>query len=63
MSQIGKISKFVIGVSGAVTTSFLAVYPSSAHWLPAVVAGVTAVLVYAVPNVGGTKPPTTPPTV
>jgi hypothetical protein len=61
-SQVGKISKFVVGIAGAVVTSLIAVYPSSATWLPAVVAGVTAALVYLVPNSASSdKPTVTPP--
>jgi hypothetical protein len=61
-SQVGKISKFVVGISGAVVTSLIAVYPASVDWLPAVVAGITAVLVYLVPNSAASdKPTVTPP--
>ena len=51
MKSLGKITKFIVAIAGTVTTALETQYPSSAHWLPAVTAAITAVLVYVVPNV------------
>lgn len=50
MKNLGKITKFIVAIAGTVTTALETQYPSSVHWLPAVTAAITAILVYVVPN-------------
>jgi hypothetical protein len=46
----GRFSKFWVAAGGAIIQGIEAAYPSSAHWLPSVIAAITAILVYIVPN-------------
>lgn len=54
--------KAIVGVIGAIATGLQTAYPSS-HWATTVTAGITAVLVYLVPNTpqGPPAPPDEPP--
>lgn len=61
VTNIGNITKFVVAVAGAVVTALVVVYPSTATWLPAVIAGITSALVYLVPNTESTNTTTIPP--
>lgn len=45
----GRIAKFVVAVAGAVSSS-LETYYGTEHWVPVVIAGITALTVYLVPN-------------
>jgi hypothetical protein len=51
---LGKLAKLWVALGGTVLTTVLTLYPSAATWAPAVVAGITAVLVYIVPNAAAT---------
>lgn len=62
-TNIGNITKFIVAVAGAVVTALVVVYPSTASWLPAVIAGITSALVYLVPNTPATNTTTTIPPV
>jgi hypothetical protein len=57
---LGKIAKLWVALGGTVLTTILTLYPSAATWAPAVVAGITAVLVYIVPNASATVQLTAP---
>lgn len=45
----GAYAKFIVGAASAVVTA-LTPYYGSAHWFPALTAGIGALLVYLVPN-------------
>ena len=47
---MGNLAKFWIAVGGTIVTGLQSVYPSTHHWIPAVSAAITAILVYLVPN-------------
>jgi hypothetical protein len=61
----GTISKFMVSVGGGIMSA-LSTYYGTARWEPAVGMGITALLVYLVPNTPKvttptpTPPPTTP---
>lgn len=58
----GVIAKFLVGAATAVLTG-LEPYYGSAHWFPAVTAGLGAFLVYLVPNTTTTTSTPVPPAV
>lgn len=45
----GKFAKFIVSVMGGAATS-LQTYYGTSHWVPPVLAGITAIAVYLVPN-------------
>lgn len=47
--KVGSYSKFIVAVLGAAVTS-LQTYYGTQHWVPVVIAVLTAVVVYLVPN-------------
>jgi hypothetical protein len=58
----GTAAKFLVAVSGAISTA-LTVFYGTARWEPAALAGLSAVMVYLVPNksiVGDVVPAPTP---
>lgn len=46
---MGKFSKFIVSVSGAVATALSTAYGTE-HWVSYVLAGITAITVFLVPN-------------
>lgn len=47
---MAKYTKFIVALLGAVATTVTTQFPSTDHWLPAVVSAVAAILVYLAPN-------------
>jgi hypothetical protein len=52
--MVGNLSKFWVAVGGTIVTALQSIYPPTTHhWTVAVPAAITALLVYLVPNSGG----------
>lgn len=55
--NINAYLKFIVALLGAAGTALTGIWPTGAHWTATIVAAITAILVYLVPN---TPPPGTP---
>jgi hypothetical protein len=63
MNLLNNVMKFVVAVLGAAEIAATNLFPANAqpHWLTTVIAGVTAIMVYLVPNTPRNPVTTTPP--
>jgi hypothetical protein len=50
VTSIGQYAKFIMALLGTIATAITTQFPSTAHWLPAVLSAVSALLVVFVPN-------------
>jgi hypothetical protein len=53
MSTITQYAKFIMALLGTIGASITTQFPSAGHWVSAVIAAVTAILVLLVPNSSG----------
>lgn len=60
---VARIAKFLVAIAGGAVTTVTTFYPSTLHWFPALIAAITAVAVYLVPNASkGESPNVSSPT-